>query len=106
MAYPANPRPRQSASNLLGNCVAIGLLLQMVGGGLAASQWPRQVERFNFRTYRSSLVHTGHGDLAILGLSLISAGVLVLLVAIIGYGVQLGLRSDREKLASAGASDE
>lgn len=74
----------------------VGLVLEFGGSILAAANWPSQeFQAWGFDP-GGEWVKTGDPALTFFGLALVNVGALMMLVAIIGWGVKLGMRAADE----------
>jgi hypothetical protein len=98
VASPLPPKPRRAATTLSAH-TWIGLGLIILGAIVADANWPGT--EVDYASVLSGdgprVVKTGDQSVVALGLVLAGIGQLVLLVAIIGHGVRLGIQAADEQ---------
>jgi len=90
-------RAQASSADRLRNLFIGGLVLQLVGVVIAVLAWPdEQVADDPLGADLTVMTEeTGNWFVTFIGLGLVQAGALLLLVAVIGYGVKLGREAAR-----------
>jgi len=83
----------------LKDCLLAGLVLQVLGAVIAVVTWPgEKVADDPFVSANDLTIateDTGNALLAVLGIGLVQVGGMLLLVAIVGFGVKLGREAAR-----------